>query len=319
MLLRFLLVISVVAFANHTYGWSLRWHGQIAISSIEDLSENQQKLLIDYAHVLATAYPKEYKDWGKRTKRLFPANSLASQSASGLSSQRAAAWLAAWPDLIRSKKLGAIFTKLGSTLPLELRAYRNRTSSTWHYENTFFDKHNQPITGCEKKNWGNLYTVLPLLARSLQQAKSVEQQAVLFSFYIHLVGDLHQPLHNIARSDTQCKHDRGGNNHCLRFYKNETKSSKAGKCKLNAHRYWDLAAFVPVQPLEGVSETTEACLKQYSYNEWGAESFRYLTNIYPAEGEYGSESYKLKAQTIAVERLNLATERTTKIIKCYFN
>lgn len=61
-------------------------------------------------------------------------------------------------------------------------------------------------------------------------AATIEEQAIALRIILHVVGDIHQPLHTITRvSRSHPKGDRGGND--FRLGKN-----KVGN---NLHRYWD--------------------------------------------------------------------------------
>ena len=90
----------------------------------------------------------------------------------------------------------------------------------WHYVNMPLDK-----KYCEIKHQGdNIVIAINKCITALQQDKiSNEQKIFHLKFLIHLVGDIHQPLH-VGR-----KEDYGGNKIYVEFFRNNT----------NLHRVWD--------------------------------------------------------------------------------
>jgi len=104
-----------------------------------------------------------------------------------------------WIDAIRGEPLYEVFNQ---RLPKALYEFRQRHTGTWHYENEFYDT-------------------------------SSEQEAILIAFAMHLMEDLHQPLHTTALVRADCSHDRGGNLYCLNVI--------AGRCVVNLHSLWDQA------------------------------------------------------------------------------
>ena len=102
-----------------------------------------------------------------------------------------------------------------------------------------------------------------------------ERKTVYLRFLIHLVGDLHQPLH-VGRGD-----DKGGNDFQVNWFKKGT----------NLHRVWDSEMIEHVglsytelaNSLDHVSETNRAFMQSTSPSEWAQEAVSYRTEVYAVE------------------------------------
>lgn len=126
-----------------------------------------------------------------------------------------------------------------STYADEMRSHPSefwrRTASPWHYVSVPEGKTYKEVGAPEV---GDAYTALFDFANTLKDDKaSEEDKKVALHFIVHIIGDLHQPLH--AGNGT----DRGGNDVKLKFFWEDT----------NLHRVWDS------QMIDG---------KKLSYSEW---------------------------------------------------
>jgi hypothetical protein len=98
-------------------------------------------------------------------------------------------------------------------------------------------------------------------------ATDPEERIIALKFLLHLVGDLHQPLH--ASDD----HDRGGN---------EKQVLAAGMRPGNLHHYWDTEFVVVLGPdqrrvaadlIEGISDDQEKQWAKGTAADWAQETF----------------------------------------------
>lgn len=126
-----------------------------------------------------------------------------------------------------------------STYPDDQRSnpdkFWQKTASPWHYVTVPKGKLYEHV-GHPKE--GDAITALNAFSKTLIDPKASKQDKQLaLRFIVHLVGDLHQPLH--AGNGT----DRGGNDVKLEFFWKDS----------NLHRVWD-------------SEMIDK--KQLSYSEW---------------------------------------------------
>ncbi len=93
--------------------------------------------------------------------------------------------------------------------------------SPWHYVNYPSDKDYSEVTPSDK---GDLIVGIRKCKQVLESSTStIEQKEFYLKMLIHLIGDLHQPLH-VGRLE-----DRGGNDIPLRWFGRAT----------NLHKLWD--------------------------------------------------------------------------------
>ena len=126
-----------------------------------------------------------------------------------------------WPDWVRSE------------LPSENR-------SGWHYTNYFWteDAKGRAVDLPERRGADvNIATELPRLIGVLgDHSRSASERGVALAWVLHLVGDLHQPLHCSARvTDRDPEGDRGGND----FKLSPAVPGQEDWRRDNLHRLWD--------------------------------------------------------------------------------
>lgn len=167
-----------------------------------------------------------------------------------------------------------------STWPDEMRSdpstFWQRTSGPWHYV-TVPKAHTYAQVGAPKQ--GDAVTALKKFSADLKSEKTThEQKQLALRFIVHIIGDLHQPLH--AGNGT----DRGGNDKKVTFFWEES----------NLHRVWD-SGMIDREQLS-YSEMTEWLLADISdsdINDWNhtdprvwiAESTKLRDKIYPKSKE----------------------------------
>lgn len=136
---------------------------------------------------------------------------------------------------------------------------------------------------------------------------------------IHLLSDLHQPLHNFAGIGGDCRHDRGGTGFCL--------SEKSGKCETSLHRWWDSGAGWFGHPLDinqmekwvdsadMPGEPVSAELDFQQLRKWSDESRPYSAAVYSLEqGEMPDAKYTRLAREIVKQQTILAVERLRTVL-----
>ena len=114
----------------------------------------------------------------------------------------------------------------------EIRNDRKETGP-WHYKDLFFRTDGKPVQN--KPDPINAVTKVEEFTLVLQdRTKPDAQRAEALRFLIHIVGDLHQPLHATAReSDALPKGDRGGNSFPI------LPPDGAERGPKNLHSLWD--------------------------------------------------------------------------------
>lgn len=210
--------------------------------------------------------------WGKTGHRVVAA--LADEQLSGLARAHVRDLLgvesldeaATWPDEMKSNP----------------SPFWQRTASPWHFVTL------NGITYDEAPPEGDALEALAKFRATLQDpnASRAEKQLAL-RFIVHLVGDLHQPMHT-----GKCC-DRGANDVKVKWFGRET----------NLHAVWD-SALVDEQQLS-FTEYAERLARHTSPDEviawwdvnprdWVSESAQYRDSLYPAaanEGELPNLSY----------------------------
>ena len=92
---------------------------------------------------------------------------------------------------------------------------------TWHYVNFPFDT---KYEDSDKNSKGDIVSGINLCIDVLKNVNSSEEDKIFYlKFLVHLIGDLHQPLH-VGRSE-----DKGGNDIQVKWFGKGT----------NLHRVWD--------------------------------------------------------------------------------
>lgn len=132
---------------------------------------------------LASLLPQDGRPMAVRERELF---------------QRAATW----PDIVRDE-----------AFPERRRKHHH---STWHFTNFFweYDENGRPRDVARLQPLPeNVVERLGVLEdRLADPARSAAERAVDLAWVLHLVGDVHQPLHTSARvTPTEPEGDRGGN------------------------------------------------------------------------------------------------------------
>ena len=110
-----------------------------------------------------------------------------------------------WPDFMRSNQT----------------EYWRRTANPWHYVTV---AEGETYASVDAPEWGDAVTALADFRQTLtSKTASPEDKALALRFTIHIIGDLHQPLH--AGNGL----DRGGNTYTVTFFDKMT----------NLHSVWD--------------------------------------------------------------------------------
>lgn len=154
-----------------------------------------------------------------------------------------------------------------------------RYTKTWHYANVDEGYTYDTMTKNEK---GDVVTAIEGIVAELKSGKlSAEQENVRVRMLIHLVGDIHAPMHAGHLSD------RGGNNVMVKFFDKETK----------LHSLWDT-------PL------VEATHK-WSYTEWERQLNHLCSAEHKAEIEKGApKDWLIESHAIATEIYKVSPEKS---------
>lgn len=254
--------------------------------------------LLTGAALLCAAMPIPALAWGKTGHRIVA--DIADDNLSGLARARVEQILGAehladaanWPDEMRSSE----------------EAYWRRVAGPLHYvtvpEGTAYADNPPPAEG-------DAVTALTGFRQTLlSDDATAEERKLALRFALHIIGDLHQPLH--AGNGT----DRGGNQVAVEFFSQET----------NLHRVWDThmvdregLSYSEYSDFLGERLTPEAIVQWTDPDPsvWIAESTKLRDRIYPDNPKIGY-SYVFEHRDAMEERLAMGGIRAAAWLNSVF-
>lgn len=191
-----------------------------------------------------------------------------------------------------------------STYADEMRSdpseFWQRTASPWHYVTVPEGKHYHDV---DAPDAGDAYTALKRFTATLKNpAASKADKLLALRFVVHIIGDLHQPLH------TGNGTDRGGNDVKVRFFWQDS----------NLHRVWD-SQMLEQRDLSYSEWTTWLTDKITPQNirdwattepeDWISESTEIRDSIYPDDANNMNYDYLHNHLPTAKRRLQTAGVR----------
>jgi len=227
-----------------------------------------------------------------------------------------------WSDIIRSRDFKV--------------RYEKYNQGPWHYADIFWKQ-----TGGKAEMMGNRSEGLAIaklydFEKNLKDVSvSDADKAVNLAWFLHVAGDVHNPLHNASRiTDVEPKGDSGGNLFLL------SSAGAVGENRVNLHSYWDglLRRNAPREnddcDGEYIASMAEKIMKKHSfaamkerlklgdYREWNAEGFRFLNEtVYVEElkrGELPAKKYQKRAVAVGEEQIALAGYRMAETLNQIF-
>ena len=202
----------------------------------------------------------------------------------------------------------------GSPDPAGNTGYADRLMHKyWHFVDTPFAEDGTPLPAIPTPNAGEL---IRLFREALASARPDELKSYDLTWLLHLVGDVHQPLHAATRvSRALPEGDAGGNLVKL----------DCSKCEL--HFFWDdlLGRESDLPSVLGAAQklpkAKAALARKMNETEWIAESFRaaqrtvYSPPVGPGNGPFAlSAAYRKKALALAKARVALAGARLANLL-----
>jgi len=178
-------------------------------------------------------------------------------------------------------------------------------ASTWHYV-TIEDDQTYDSSG--KNPDGDLIEAIHRFVTILRDPRAEKtEKAIALKWLVHLVGDLHQPLH-VSRGA-----DKGGNTIRLRWFNEQT----------NLHAVWDDKLIESMKlsytELADFLRPTKEELSQWQTDEidaWVRESFELRENVYavPKQTTAGAYEYAYKNNALVKQRLTQAGVRLAALL-----
>ncbi|MGX9459895.1 S1/P1 nuclease [Shewanella sp. A14] len=219
----------------------------------------------------------------------------AQQKITQLTNGESLAQMSTWADEIRSDKTW------------------DRAAS-WHYISI---EDNETWQSVKRNPDGDIIESLQRFEKVLKNPKASQQDKwQALAFYVHFVGDIHQPLH-VGHS-----HDKGGNTIKLKWFGDDT----------NLHAVWD-SKLIEQQQLsyteysEFLNRITAEQYQQWlgkSYYDWADESKNLRQATYHLEKNYQGEDdlrfhYVFINKPIVEQRLQQAGIRLAEKLNAIFN
>ncbi len=159
----------------------------------------------------------------------------------------------------------------------------------------------------EKNLHGDVIQTLERLIAELKSRKlSPRQEQEYLKILVHLVGDIHQPLH-VGRGD-----DRGGNDIKVMWFRTDS----------NLHRVWDsdmiddtrLSYTELAESLLPPADSVRNAWQKNSVRDWANESMQYRKDVYDTGNNRLGYPYSYKYFHIVRERLLQAGIRLAGVL-----
>ncbi len=203
---------------------------------------------------------------------------------------------------------------------------QHRETGPWHYKDLYFRADGKPAAN--KPDEINAVSKIREFTAILgDKSKPDADRAFALRILIHLVGDIHQPLHaSSEESDARPMGDRGGNSFVILPPDGSERGPK------NLHALWDGGAgLFPSHPREEAKADAEAQAKELiasiprsslpkvgetDSDKWTEEGLELAkSTVYStAEGQTPSADYIKKAKDVAAHRAALAGYRLADLL-----
>jgi len=257
---------------------------------------NKIKLSIIFVLILSTSQAMSWGQTGHRVTAQIAEHYLSYEAKTAIA------------QLLNNEDLAEI-----STYPDEMRSnpseFWQETANPWHYVNVHAGKTYDEM---EKPDEGDAVSALAYFSKQLKSDKSsLEDKQLALKFIVHIVADLHQPLH----SGTDI--DEGGNQIKVKFFWEDS----------NLHRVWD-SELIDRQKLSYTewSHKLQRKILHTNYHQWQevdpkvwiTESAKIRAGIYPKPEEELSWDYQYKHLPTIKKRLQMGGVRLAAYLNNLF-
>ncbi|HXF42137.1 MAG TPA: S1/P1 nuclease [Pyrinomonadaceae bacterium] len=221
------------------------------------------------------------------------------------------------------------------------RAFENRYKKyhhgNWHYSDIFWKQVNGEAEIIERNGESGL--AVEILAKKVNEIKdssvSDKEKAIAIAWIMHIIGDLHQPLHTSARiTDLEPNGDQGGNLFLL------SPANTPREQQLNLHWYWD-SIISRAKPFNDsqcefgyISRIANEITRRYPYRSFGEklklsdfeqlkrETFALNTKVVftadLARNQLPGKNYQKRAFTTAERQIAMAGYRMGDLLEEVF-
>ena len=233
---------------------------------------------------------------------------------------------AAWPDMLKGDKSYTADGTMGGFRPKGPAAGQNigyqdkQLHMYWHFYDQPFSNDKSALPAVPAPN---AETQIKAFRSVIASDAADELKSYDLTWLLHMVGDIHQPLHSVTRiSNKYPEGDNGGN-----FVK-----VKCPDCPSNLHAFWDVALGTTADPkaipdasqvIETASHLSAADKKSSNdldVEDWVSESSRLAKNaVYKPLGKGNgpfelSDKYRRRTKEISQTRGELAAERLANVL-----
>ena len=281
--------------------WSQDGHVLIVDLAMDQIDSAQSRELESIARELETRF-----DFDRRMVNLR-----------AFGSSNDVAKIASFPDWIRDEPLGQLFQRFDARLPAALEPLADQDTSSWHYTNQAINEGSLSPSSCQVSPEWDVVRVIPLLQQAWQQADSKIAQALVLSFLVHMIGDIHQPMHTITRVSENCRHDLGGNLFCA------TRPLAAGRCPQSLHALWDtgVGLFDRYDEYPALKQALDSHMPEQfdpdmRLDSWLAEGLAQSRLAYSIrENQSPDPTYLEDGRYVSAGRISLAAQRLSLILE----
>ncbi|MFY9559518.1 MAG: S1/P1 nuclease [Terriglobales bacterium] len=293
----------VLAINTPLFGWGNVGHMTVAYAAYQKLTPAAKKRV--------GALLKLNPDYKKKWSALIPAGTAPKDRP-----MMFFMIAATWPDQIKGET-GYTNDPQGGPNSSQNTGYTDHMQHRyWHFVDTPFSQDGTPLGAIPAPNAG---TQIAAFRAVLASSDPDPLKSYDLVWLLHLVGDVHQPLHAATRvSKTDPGGDRGGNNVTL----------CKKPCKSELHAFWDDLPGTGADPNAAVlvgkklPKADATLASKTDAATWIAESFAAAQKsvyvnppIGPGDGPFTlTAAYRAAAQKVAKERVALAGARLANMI-----
>ena len=182
---------------------------------------------------------------------------------------------------------------------------------TWHYANV---DEGESYETMRKNPKGDVVTAINDCINTLQQRDICDSLRSTYTKYlIHLVGDLHCPMHAGRATDA------GGNRHQIKWFGKSTNLHSLWDSKLiESYHKWHYSEWC--EQLDRADRRTRRDICKGSVEDWFAESVEIAKMVYektPANGNY-SYAYSFEMTPVVEEQITKAGYRLAYLLNKIF-
>ncbi|HXG85819.1 MAG TPA: S1/P1 nuclease [Pyrinomonadaceae bacterium] len=227
-----------------------------------------------------------------------------------------------WSDIIRDRDFKA--------------RYEKYHQGPWHYADIFWKQIGGKAEIMENRSEGLAIVKLYDFEKNLKDdSVSDAEKAINLAWFLHVGGDVHNPVHNASRiTEIEPKGDQGGNLFLL------SPANSQGGDRVNLHSYWDsilrrnMARENDACDSEYIASIAKKITKRHPYSqmknrlklgdfkEWNNEGFNLLNQVVYSDtlkrGELPSKKYQNRAFANGQEQIALAGYRLGEMLNRIF-